>query len=83
MLKVVIINGKHNINFNLFQNNNQHDDTYGLSFISGVVFIHSLHVSSFRKAHHQKFIFPVQSASGIVYNLCCIPTVLLRVLQNE
>ena len=40
------------------QNNNQHDDTYGLSFISGVVVIHSLHVSSFREAHHQEFIFP-------------------------
>jgi len=33
---------------------------------SGVVVIHSLHVSSFREAHHQQFIFPVQSASGIV-----------------
>ena len=33
---------------------------------SGVVVIHSLHVSSFREAHHQEFIFPVQSASGIV-----------------
>ena len=36
---------------------------------SGVVVIHSLHVSSFREAHHQEFIFPVQSASGIVCNL--------------
>ena len=33
---------------------------------SWVVVIHSLHVSSFREAHHQEIIFPVQSASGIV-----------------
>ena len=45
---------------------------------SGVVVIHSLHVSSFREAHHQEFIFPVQSSSGIVYNLCCNPPVLLQ-----
>ena len=36
---------------------------------SGVVVIHSLHVSSFREAHHQQFIFLVQSASGIVCNM--------------
>jgi len=36
---------------------------------SGVVVIHSLHVSSCREAHHQEIIFPVQSASGIVCNL--------------
>ena len=36
---------------------------------SWVVVIHSLHVSSFQEAHHQEIIFPVQSASGIVYNL--------------
>ena len=47
---------------------------------SRVVVIHSLHVSSFREAHHQEIIFPVQSASGIVCNLCCSPPVLLRVL---
>jgi len=47
---------------------------------SWVVVIHSLHVSSFWEAHHQEIIFPVQSASGIVYNLCCSPPVLLRVL---
>ena len=33
---------------------------------SWVVVIHSLHVSSFREAHHQEIIFPVQSASCIV-----------------
>ena len=31
---------------------------------SWVVVIHSLHVSSFREAHHQEIIFSVQSASG-------------------
>jgi len=40
---------------------------------SWVVVNHSLHVSSFREAHHQEIIFPVQSASGIVCNLCCSP----------
>jgi len=40
---------------------------------SWVVVIHSLHVSSFQEAHHQEFIFLVQSASGIVYDLCCNP----------
>ena len=45
---------------------------------SWVVVIHSLHVSSFREAHHQEIIFPVQSASGIVCNLCCSPPVLLQ-----
>ena len=43
---------------------------------SWVVVIHSLYVSSFREAHHQEIIFPVQSASGIVCNLCCSPPVL-------
>ena len=47
---------------------------------SWVVVIHSLYVSSFREAHHQEIIFPVQSASGIMCNLCCSPPVLLRVL---
>ena len=49
---------------------------------SWVVVIHSLHVSSFREAHHQEIIFPVQSTSGIVCNLCCSPPVLLRVLMH-
>ena len=30
---------------------------------SWVVVIHSLYVSSFREAHHQEIIFPVQSAN--------------------
>ena len=34
---------------------------------SWVVVIHSLHVSSFREAHHQEIIFTVQSASGIIF----------------
>ena len=38
---------------------------------SWVVVIHSLHVSSFREAHHQEIIFPVQSASGIVCTVTC------------
>jgi len=38
---------------------------------SWVVVIHSPHVSSFREAHHQEIIFPVQSASGIVYTVIC------------
>jgi len=50
---------------------------------SWVVVIHSLHVSSFREAYHQEIIFPVQSASGIVCNLCCSPPVLLRVKKKK
>ena len=50
---------------------------------SWVVVIHSLHVSSFREAHHQEIIFTVESASGIVCNLCCSPPVLLRVLFHK
>ena len=42
---------------------------------SWVVVIHSLHVSSVREAHHREIIFPVQSASGMVCNLCCSPPV--------
>jgi len=38
------------------QNNYQHDDTYGLSFISGVVVIHST-CFELSEAHHQVFIF--------------------------
>jgi len=36
---------------------------------SWVVVILSLHVSSFREAHHQIIIFPVKSASGTVYTV--------------
>jgi len=50
---------------------------------SWVVVIHSLHVSSFREAHHQEILFPVQSASGIVYNLCCRPPVLYNDARNS
>jgi len=50
---------------------------------SWVVVIHSLHVSSFREAYHQEIILPVQSASGIVCNLCCSPPVLLRVKKKK
>jgi len=49
---------------------------------SWVIVIPSLHVSSFREAHHQEIICPVQSASGIVYNLCCSPPVLQQRLYT-
>ena len=60
--------------------NNQHDVTCGLSFI----FVRSRHSlstcfelsGSSSSGDH----FSLQSASGIVCNLCCSPPVLLRVL---
>jgi len=45
---------------------------------SWVVVIHSLHVSSFREAHHQEIIFLY--SQPLVYSICCSPPVLLRVL---
>jgi len=39
---------------------------------SWVVVSHSLHVSSFREAHHQEIIFPVQSASGIIFAVALV-----------
>ena len=65
----------------LFQNNYQQDDTFGLSFISGLVVLHST-CFELQGAHHQEFhFFTVQAASGILCNLlstcfvipdCCI-----------
>jgi len=53
----------------LFQNNYQQDDTYGLSFISGLVVLHST-CFELQGAHHQEFhFFTVQAASGILCNL--------------
>ena len=53
----------------LCQNNYQHDDTYGLSFISGVVVLYST-CFELQGAHHQEFTFSlVQAASGILCNL--------------
>ena len=40
----------------LFQNNYQQDDTYGLSFISGLVVLHST-CFELQGAHHQEFNF--------------------------
>ena len=40
----------------LFQNNYQQDDTYGLSFISGLVVLHST-CFELQGAHHQEFTF--------------------------
>ena len=68
------------VNFISCLKNNQHDVTFGLSFIF-VGSRHSLSTcfelsGSSSSGDH----FSVQSASGIVCNLCCSPPVLLRVL---
>ena len=53
----------------LFQNNYQQDDTFGLSFTSGLVVLHST-CFELQGAHHQVFhFFTVQAASGILCNL--------------
>jgi len=55
----------------LFQNNYQQDDTYGLSFISGLVVLHST-CFELQGAHHQEFtFFTVQAASGILCTVTC------------
>jgi len=55
----------------LFQNNYQQDDTYGLSFISGLVVLHST-CFELKGAHHQEFtFFTVQAASGILCTVTC------------
>jgi len=58
--------------------NNQHDVTCGLSFI----FMGSRHSLStcfeLSRSSSSGDHFSVQSASGIVYNLCCSPPVLLQ-----
>ena len=52
-----------------FQNNYQQDDTFGLSFISGLVVLHST-CFELQRNHHQEFhFFTVQAASGILCNL--------------
>jgi len=64
---------------NMFQNNYQQDDTYGLSFISRLVVLHST-CFELQGAHHQEFtFFSVQAVSGILCNLLLYSTVLLRV----
>ena len=40
---------------------------------SWVVFIHSLHVSSFLEAHHQEIVLPVQSAFWYVVFAVALP----------
>jgi len=53
----------------LFQNNYQQDDTFGLSFISGLVVLRST-CFELQGAHHQEFhFFTVQAVSGILCNL--------------
>ena len=57
----------------LFQNNYQQDDTYGLSFISGLVVLHCT-CFELQGAHHQEFtFFTVQAASGILSTYFVIP----------
>jgi len=57
----------------MFQNNYQ-PDTFGLSFISGLVVLHST-CFELQGAHNQEFhFFTVQAASGILCNLLLYST---------
>jgi len=57
------------LKISFFQNNYQQDDTFRLSFISGLVVLHST-CFELQGAHHQEFhFFTVQAASGIMCNL--------------
>jgi len=58
----------------LFQNNYQQDDTYGLSFISGLVVLHST-CFELQGAHHQDFTFSTLYRQSLVY---CIIFVLFH-----
>jgi len=67
----------------MFQNNYQQDDTYGLSFISGLVVLHST-CFELQGAHHQEFtvlLYRQPLAYCVIF--CCIAPVLLRVLLPE
>jgi len=55
----------------LFQNNYQHDDTYGLSFISGVVVIHSTCFELSEGSSSGVHFFTIQAASGILCTVTC------------
>ena len=57
----------------MFQNNYQQDDTYGVSFISGLVVLHST-CFELQGAHHEIHFFTVQAASGIFYNILLYST---------
>jgi len=57
------------------------DDTYGLSFISRLVVLHST-CFELQGAHHHEFTFSTLYRQSLAYCIifCCIPPVLLRVL---
>ena len=66
--------------FILFQNKHQQGDTYGLSFISRLVFLYST-CFELLGAHHQEFTFSTLYRQSLIYCIifCCIPPVLLHV----
>jgi len=65
-----------------FQNNYQLDDTYGLSFISGLVVLHST-CFELQGAHHQEFTFLLyRQPLAYCVIFCCIAPVPLRREQN-
>ena len=63
----------------LFQNNYQQDDTCRLSFISGLVVLHST-CFELQGAHHQEFHFLLyRQPLAYCVIFCCTPPVLLSV----
>jgi len=55
----------------LFQNKHLQGDTFGLSFISRLVVLHST-CFELQGAHHQEFhFFTLQAASGILCTVTC------------
>jgi len=55
----------------LFQNNYQHDDTYGLYYISGLVVIHSTYFDLSEGSSSGVHFFTIQAASGILCTVTC------------
>ena len=54
--KTLILHSLFRASLQLFQNNYQQDDTFGLSFISGLIVLHST-CFELQRAHHQEFTF--------------------------
>ena len=66
---------KHKEVHHVFQNNYQQDDTYGLSFISGLVILHST-CFELQGAHHQEFTFLLyRQPLAYCVIFCCVPPV--------
>ena len=65
-----------------FQNNYQQDDTYGLSFISGLVVLHST-CFELQGAHYQFTFLLYRQPLAYCVIFCCIPSVGERVKYSK